>query len=66
MEPIQTRTSAKKEWQILHECTLCKEKKWNMAANDDNLELLMHVTQKGNMNETITSHEKKHHHKRRS
>ncbi len=44
MEPYAVQTDPKKGYVITHRCTLCGEKKNNRAAQDDDTELLIRLT----------------------
>lgn len=53
MEPIQVEMNGKKGYQILHNCLKCKKNILNKAAPDDNLDVIIHIMNKQNINGPI-------------
>lgn len=49
MEPIAILHNSKKGEQIVHQCTICGEKKTNKVIPDDNRDKIVQISQRQNM-----------------
>lgn len=50
MEPIALDTNSKKGHQIIHQCTKCEKIIKNLVANDDDVDAIIKLTKKQNVN----------------
>ena len=56
MEPLAIRQSGKKGYQILHRCLKCAKEMVNKAADDDDIDTIITIMQRQNIN--FTDHDR--------